>query len=38
MDENIHLNFPIEMSNNIREGLTPHEIKLKKKCNCYVNS
>ena len=29
-DENIHLNFPIEMLNNIREGLPPHEIKLKK--------
>ena len=26
-DENIHLNFPIEMLNNIREDLPPHEIK-----------
>ena len=29
--ENIYLNFPIEMLNNISVGLPPHEIKLKKK-------
>ena len=28
-DENIHLNYPVEMLNNIREGLLPHELKLK---------
>ena len=28
-DENIHLNYPVEMLNNIREGLPPHELKLK---------
>ena len=28
-DENIHLNYPIEMLNNIREGLPPHKIILK---------
>ena len=28
-DENIHLQYPIEMLNNIREGLPPHELKLK---------
>lgn len=29
-DENIHLNYPIEMLNNIREGLPPHKLNLKK--------
>ena len=28
-DEHIHLNYPVEMLNNIREGLPPHELKLK---------
>ena len=28
-DENIHLNYPVEMLNNIREGLPPQELKLK---------
>ena len=28
-DENIHLNYPVEMLNNIREGLPQHELKLK---------
>ena len=28
-DDNIHLNYPMEMLNNIREGLPPHEINLK---------
>ena len=27
-DENIHLNYPVEMLNNIRKGLPPHELKL----------
>ena len=29
IDENIHLNYPVEMLNNIREGLSPQELKLK---------
>ena len=28
-DENIHLSYPLEMLNNIREGLPPHKLKLK---------
>ena len=28
-NDNIHLNYPMEMLNNIRDGLSPHEIKLK---------
>ena len=28
-DEDIHINYPIEALNNIREGLPPHKLKLK---------
>ena len=28
-DDNIHLNFPIETLNKVKEGLAPHELKLK---------
>ena len=27
-DDNIHLNFPIETLNKVKEGLPPHELKL----------